>query len=196
MFFSLPRQYAPVTEVSLYAFTEEVDIRCGPAHRSVNSPCLYLVRLALFLEELNSFLGRHGELLEPYALLDYLLHFRFDLGESFRGKRFGGVKVIIEPVVYRGAYRKLCFGEKALYRLRENVARGVVERSLTLLGVKRKEFYGAAVCKRCAQIAYLSVNLRGARRLCLAELSRRVKRGQRSLELLYLAVFKCNLYHY
>ena len=40
LFFSLPRQYAPAMLVSLKALTLPVEGRCGPAHRSVKSPCV------------------------------------------------------------------------------------------------------------------------------------------------------------
>ena len=41
--FSSPRQYAPATFSSLNAGIRPVDSTCGPAHRSSNFPCLYVV---------------------------------------------------------------------------------------------------------------------------------------------------------
>ena len=167
----------------------------GLALISVLLAQLYLVRFALFLEILYSFVGSHGEVFKTDRLLDDLLHFCFDLCQCFGGERLLGVEIIVESVFDSRTDGKLCCREKALHSLRQNVGGGVVERSLTLFVLKCEELHGAAISECGSQIADLAVDLCGTCGLCFAQLSCSVERGQLRVEFLCFAICQCYFYH-
>ena len=109
------RPCAQVGEVPLLVEGDRLALVCVfPAQ-------LDLVRLALFLEVLYSFVGSHGEVFETDRLLDDLLHFCFDLRQRIGGERLLGVEIIVEAVLDSRTYRELCAREKALYCLRQHM---------------------------------------------------------------------------
>ena len=82
---------------------------------------LRLVRLVLFLKELNRFVSALVAALKIYILFYNLLHFRLDF-RKILGREFGFyVKIIVKSVVNSGADCELCVGVKPFYRLRHNV---------------------------------------------------------------------------
>ena len=97
--FESPRQYAPQHCVSLMALPlmRPVESRCGPAHRSVNSPWrvegdvrvfgqvvdeLDLVRLFLLFHKLDGLVARQLKALELQLFLADLAHLGLKLGPA------------------------------------------------------------------------------------------------------------------
>ncbi len=121
---------------------------------------LDLVRLALLLKVLYSFVWRHRERFKLDTLLDDLLHFGFYFGKSFGGRRLTGVEIVVKAVVDSGTYRQFCRGEQALYSLCQYVRGGMVERAFALLVLKCEQIQRAVPVKASSHIADLAVDLR------------------------------------
>ena len=118
---------------------------------------LNLIDFALFLHHLQSFVNGKRELLENKTFFYDLLHFCFDFIERI-SKRLITVKVIIEAVVNSGADSKLCFGEKSLYCLSENMGSSMSECTLALFVIKCYKLDFAVVFNLCAKVLDLTVN--------------------------------------
>ena len=86
---------------------------------------LHLVRLALLLHELDSFLAGQLKALQLQLLLADLPHLGLDLGHVLRGKGKGCIHIVIPALLDRGADGQLHLGPQALDGLRHDVRAGV-----------------------------------------------------------------------
>ena len=129
---------------------------------------LDLVRLVSFFHKGDGFLSRKGEALDFFVLFDDFFHFRFKLFKNIGSEGLVGIKIVIESFFNSGAYGKLDFRIKALYRLGKNVRGGVPESLFAIGVVKGKDFYRAVIFNGCAKVAALSVDFCGAGDSCKA----------------------------
>lgn len=120
------------------------------------------VRLVPALHELHGFLRVELEAFERQLFLDYFFHLCFDIAQVFRGKGPVDIEIVVETVVYRGPDGELDLGIHALYGLSENVRRGMVKSAAAFLVVESQYFERAVALERSTQVAYLTVDLRGA----------------------------------
>ena len=119
---------------------------------------LNLVDFALVLIVFYRFVGSHFKFIKRKLFLDNLLHLRLNLFKIFGEERLLNVKIIIEAVCNRGAYRKLSFGIKSFDCLSHNMRCGVTEGLFSLLIVlKGKKFKLAVALNRSSEILIFSV---------------------------------------
>ena len=158
---------------------------------------LDFVGLALLLHHCDGIVGVELVSLERQSLFDYLLHLRLDFLENLGSERHIDIEVIIEAVVYSGAYRELRLGIKALDSLSEDVRSGMSERALSVVIVKSKNFELAVFVYRGAKILDLAVDAADARRLIEshAEALRHFHGGYSVVKLLDDSALEFNVYH-
>ena len=156
---------------------------------------LDFVGLALLLHHCDGIVGVVS--LEWQSLFDYLLHLRLDLLENLRSERHIDIEIIIEAVVYSGAYRELSLGIETLDSLGKDVRSGMSERALSVVIVKSKNFELAVFVYRDAKILDLAVDAADARRLIEshAEALRHFHGGYSVVKLLDDSALEFNVYH-
>ena len=84
--------------------------------------------IGFILHKLQSFGARKNEAFDLEIFLYDLLHFLFDRFERFGSENDRAVHIVIKAVFDRRSDRQFCFRVKTLYRLRENVRRGMAYR--------------------------------------------------------------------
>ena len=119
---------------------------------------LNLVDFSLVLIVFYCLIGSHFKSLKRKLFLNDLLHLRLNLFKILGEERLLNVKIVIETVCDRGAYRKLSFGIKSFDRLSHNMRRCVTEGLLCLLIVLKAEKFKLAVAlDRSSEILIFSV---------------------------------------
>ena len=126
---------------------------------------LHLIRLALFFHFGLRFVRGQRKPLQGQVFLDNLLDFRLNFRQILRGQRPVKIKVIIKPVLNRGANRQLGLGEQPLDRLRHHMRSRMPIRMFALRLLKRKDLQFPVLLQRGAQIHGFPLPAAGTGRL-------------------------------
>ena len=154
---------------------------------------LHLVGLVPLLHEGDGFLSWQGKTLQLCALLDDLLHLRFQLIQVFPGEGFT-LKIIVKSVLDGGTDSQLRLRIQPLYRLSQHMGCGVTQGSQPLLVARSQNIQLAVLGNNGAQILNLSVYLSGTgrSRQPLADVGSNLIDASRIVILFLRSVFQCD----
>ena len=157
---------------------------------------LNLIGLFLLLEVFYRLRAGHFKPLQRKRFRNYLLHLLLNLFKIFRGKGFR-VKVIIEAVLYCGAYCKLGFRMHALHGLRQYMGRGVAHCPAAVLILPGEQLERMVAVYGAEGIRALAVYFGGKGSLfkLLAYCFGYLKGCHAVFKLLYGSVWECDVHN-
>ncbi|MPM52842.1 hypothetical protein SDC9_99606 [bioreactor metagenome] len=157
---------------------------------------LYLIRFAELVHVGNRLFTRQLKALYLLVFLLNLRHLGLDLDEILRREGLRRVKIVIEPVLNRGADGELGLRPETLDRLREDMARGVAIGPAAVLVLKCVEGKVMVARDRAEGVAMRAVDGAGKRcpRKTRADFVRDFKPCQAVRKLALIPVRKCNLH--
>ena len=126
-----------------------------------------LVGLVALSEDPDCFLPIQFPAQNRRSLLDYFLHFSFDLRNILDTEGFRAVKVIVETVFDGWANSNFGFRIQALHRLGHDVRSSVAKNLQGLFVILVQRLNGAILFQRSAEINEFAVYLSGNRRVAL-----------------------------
>ena len=126
-----------------------------------------LVGLVALSEDSDCFLPIQFPAKDRRSLLDYLLHFSFDLGNILYTEGFRVIKIIVETVFDGWANSNFGFRIQALHRLGHDVRSSVAKNLQGLFVILVQRFDGAILFQWSAEINQLTVYLSGNRGVAL-----------------------------
>ena len=126
-----------------------------------------LVGLVALSEDSDCFLPIQFPAKDRRSLLDYLLHFSFDLGNILYTEGFRVIKIIVETVFDGWANSNFGFRIQALHRLGHDVRSSVAKNLQGLFVILVQRFDGAILFQWSAEINEFAVYLSGNRGVAL-----------------------------
>ena len=150
-------QVRSCTQIHKFSLTVEGNFL--PLRQCLNQ--FYLVRLILFLHQLNGFFSGKRKLLQLFSLFDDFLHFCFQFIQIFSGKR-NMVKIIVKACVNTGPDCQLCIREQSLYCLCQHMGCGMADGCKSLCICCGTNLQLAVLIQYSTQIHNFSVYLAAA----------------------------------